>query len=120
MTKNARIPAALVYLLPIIGWLYVGFFHRKNDLAIFHLRQSIGLCLFLVGVLIAWAVVATLIAFIPYMAVLSIALFTLVIAAYMVGFVVWLMGITHALNHRLIPLPFFGQYASRLPIGSSS
>jgi uncharacterized membrane protein len=115
--KESRFPAVLAYLIPVIGWLYIVFSQRKNGLAIFHLRQSIGLWLFLIGALMVWAVVGTIIAFIPYMAVVSVALFTLVIAAYLYGFAAWLMGINNAFNNRLIVLPLFGRYASRLPIG---
>jgi uncharacterized membrane protein len=116
MTKVSRYPAVFAYLIPVIGWLYVFFFQRKNDLAIFHLRQAIGLFLFLIGAMIAWIVVATIIAFIPYMAALGMALFTLVIAAYMYGFVAWIMGMTNAFNSRLALLPLFGRWANRLPI----
>jgi uncharacterized membrane protein len=107
----------LAYLIPVIGWLYVFFFQRKNSLAIYHLRQSIGLFLFLVATLVGWAVIAWVLAWIPYMAVVSIALFAIVIAVYVFGIVAWMLGLINALSNRLAPLPLFGQWASRLPIG---
>ena len=116
MSMSSRLPAVLAYLLPILGWLYVYFFQRKNSLALYHLRQAIGLVVFLIVTLIAWGVVGWLLAWIPYLDVLSIALFALVVGAYFYGIVVWLFGIYNALCARQSPLPAFGQWASRLPI----
>jgi uncharacterized membrane protein len=106
----------LVYLVPVIGWLYVLFFQRKNSLAIYHLRQSIGLVLFLVAATVSWVAVGWILAWIPYMAVLSIALFAIVIVAYLYGIVAWILGLSNALSARQTPLPLFGQWANRLPI----
>ena len=116
MNMSSRLPAVLVYLLPVLGWLYVFFFQRRNSLALYHLRQAIGLVLFLIITLIAWAVVGWLLAWIPYLSVLSIALFALVVSAYLFGIVAWLFGIYYALCDRESPLPLFGRLASRLPI----
>ena len=115
MSALSRFPAALAYI-PVVGWLCVLIFQRKNALAIYHLRQSIGLFLFLVGVMAAWAVVAWILAWIPYMALVSVSLFTIVIAAYLYGIVAWILGLINALSSRLNPLPLFGQLANRLPI----
>ena len=116
MYRPSRIPAVLTYLVPVIGWLYVLIFQRKNSLAVYHLKQSIGLALFLVGITAGWAVIAWALAWIPYMAVLGIALFAIVIAIYLYGVVAWILGLSNALSARLAPLPLFGQWASHLPI----
>ena len=116
MNMSSRLPAVLVYLLPVLGWLYVYVFERRNSFALYHLRQAIGLVIFLVVILIAWAVVGWLLAWIPYLGILSIALFALVVSAYIYGIVAWLIGIYNALSDRESPLPLFGQWASRLPI----
>jgi len=115
MNNQSPFPAAIAYI-PVIGWLYVYVLQRKNPLAVFHLRQSVGLVLFLLGSLIGWAVVAYLVALIPYMAAFSVAGFTIVIAAYFFGALTWIMGIVNALKSKSIPLPLFGRWASRLPI----
>lgn len=115
MSRLSRLPAALAYL-PVIGWLYVFFFQRTNVLALYHLRQAIGLVLFLIGVLAGWAVIGWLLAWIPYMAIISVALFAIVIAAYFYGVVALIMGLLNALSNRLAPLPLFGRWANRLPI----
>jgi uncharacterized membrane protein len=94
----------------------VAFFQRNNPLAVYHLRQSIGLFLFLIAVLVSWGLIAWLLAWIPYLVVLSMSLFTIVIAAYVFGFAAWVLGMINALRNRLTPLPVFGQWADRLPI----
>src|SRR6188474_1734619 len=116
MKLSSRLPAVIAYLLPVLGWLYVFFFQRKNSLALYHLRQAIGLVLFLIVTLMAWGVLSWLLAWIPYLAILGIALFALVVGAYLYGFVAWLFGIYNALRDRENPLPLFGWWASRLPI----
>lgn len=116
MTTRPRLPAAAAYI-PVIGWLYVYLFQRKNELAVYHLRQSIGLAAALIGVLLAWIVAAWVLAWIPYFSILSAGLFTLVMAAYLAGAVAWVVGIIRALRDRLEPLPMVGSWASRLPIG---
>jgi hypothetical protein len=82
----------------------------------YHLRQSIALSLFLMGTVIAWAVIAWLLAWIPYLAILGIALFALVIAAWLFGIVALVLGLINALSNRLAPLPGLGRLADRLPI----
>ena len=116
MNTSSRLPAVLAYLLPVVGWLYIFFFQRNNSLALYHLRQAIGLIVFLIVTLMAWGVLGWLLAWIPYLGILSIALFALVVGAYFYGFVIWLLGIYNALCDRQSPLPLFGRLASRLPI----
>ena len=115
MNGEDRVSAVLAYV-PVVGWLYVFLLQRKNTLAIYHLRQSIGLFLFLIGTVVAWAVAAWLIAWIPYAAAISAATFTMVILLYLFGAIAWLMGVINALNNKTKPLPAFGRRAERLPI----
>ncbi len=115
MSNPSGVAAAFAYL-PVVGWLYVFLFQHGNKLALFHLRQSVGLILFLVGVLVGWAVVAWILAWIPYVAVISIALFAIVVAAYLYGVVALVLGVMNALRNRFALLPFFGGFANRLPI----
>lgn len=110
-----RASAALAYI-PILGWLYVILMQRRNVLALFHLKQSIGWVLFLVLVLTGWALVAWILAWIPYAFIVSIALFALVIAAYLYGAVALFLGVRNALSARAVPLPLFGERANHLPI----
>lgn len=106
----------IAYLVPVLGWLYVYLFQRRNPLALFHLRQSIGLGLFLLLALVAWAVVAWLLSWIPLLATLAVALFGLVILAIIYGVIAWIIGIMNASSGQQIPLPGIGNRADRLPI----
>lgn len=106
--------------IPVIGWVYIDVAQRSNALAVYHLRQAVGLCLFLMGTLATWIVVAYVLAWLPLMVVVSVALFTVVIAAYAYGVVAWVMGLSNALRNRAVPLPVFGRWANRLPIVPSS
>jgi uncharacterized membrane protein len=116
---STRLSAAAAYI-PVIGWLYILLTQRSNPLAVFHLRQAVGLCLFLIGALATWAVVAYVLAWLPLMVVVSVALFTVVIAAYVYGAVAWIIGLTNALRNRKVTLPVFGRWANRLPIAASA
>lgn len=113
MSGLARLNRAAAYV-PVIGWLYVYVFQRENAPAMYHLRQSVGLALFLIGSLAGWAVVAWVLAWIPYMGVLGVALFSLVIAAYLFGAVAWIIGLINALTGRVAPLPGIGRRFERL------
>src|SRR3954468_11410184 len=98
MRNNSPFPALIAYI-PIIGWLYVYLLQRKNPLAVYHLRQSVGLVVFLIMSLLVWGVIAYVIAIIPYMAAFSVAGFTVVMAAYLFGAVALIMGILNALKN---------------------
>jgi uncharacterized membrane protein len=111
----SRTPAVLAYL-PVVGWLFVLVLQRQNPLAMFHLKQAIGLVLFLLAVFVGWVVVAWVLAWIPFAFVFGIGLFALVIVAYLAGVVILLMGLRNALNAQQKPLPIFGEWASRMPI----
>jgi len=116
MNSSSRVSGILAYVVPVLGWLYVYLFQRQDEFAVFHLKQSVGLGIFLIGTFLLWVVVAWLIALLPYMAVFGITLFTLVIAAYIYGFVLWVKGILNVLRSEMNPLPGIGQRANRLPI----
>jgi len=116
MSSSSRISAIIAYVVPVLGWLYVYLFQRKDEFAVYHLKQAIGLIIFLVGTFVLWVIVAWLIALLPYMAVFGLTLFTLVIAAYIFGFFVWIKGILNVINNEMKPLPGIGERADRLPI----
>ena len=115
MDRSQRISALIAYI-PVIGWLYVFFLQRKSELAVFHLRQSLGLVLGALGVFVGWVVLAWIMAWVPYLDVIAVALFTLVIATAILVVIFWLVGIINALRGRMAQLPFFGGLADKLPL----
>jgi uncharacterized membrane protein len=114
MKTSNRISAFIAYLLPVVGWLYVGIFRRKDNFARYHLRQAIALVLDLALVGAVWAVAAWVVAWIPYGFVFSMAMFALVIAAGMGLFVAWIIGMVNSLRGNQVPAPFAGGIARRL------
>jgi uncharacterized membrane protein len=113
---SERLAAFLVYPLTVVGWLYVLLFQRDNRLAVFHLKQSIGLVAFTAGVTLGWAVLAWILAWVPYLFLLSMALFSLVIGAYIFAAVACVAGMINTWRARISPLPLFGRWADRLPL----
>jgi uncharacterized membrane protein len=107
--------SAFIAYIPVIGWLYVLFFQQKNPLAMFHVRQSIGLFAFLAVMLGGWFLVLWVLSWLPFGVIFGVGLFTLVISAFVFGVFVWVMGIVDALNGRARYLPIFGRMASRIP-----
>lgn len=114
-TYSQRISAFIAYLFPVVGWVYVLIFQNKSKFAMFHLRQSISLILFLISVFAGWAVVAWLLVWIPLGTNFGVALFPIVILALGFGVVAWIMGMVNALRGKLAYLPIFGHTALRLP-----
>jgi uncharacterized membrane protein len=113
MSVTSRISAAVAYL-PVLGWLYVLLLQRKDELAMFHLRQSIGLFVFLILVLAGWFVVTWLSAWIPFAFMFGTASFALVMAAYAMGAVSWIVGIVYALLGRPVFMPIVGRRAAAI------
>ena len=111
MDNSGRVSAVIAYI-PVIGWLYVFFVQRKSELAVFHLRQSIGLAIGLVLSVLAWGVVAWVLAWIPFGDVIGIALFTLVITVWIVAVVALVIGLINAARGKMDQLPFFGSFAN--------
>ena len=114
MNAKSRVSAVIGYI-PIIGWLYVFLLQRNDELAKYHAKQSIGMVVFVIAVFVAWAVAAYLIALIPMMAVISMGLFSLVIAFWLYCALLLVGGIIRALRNEMEPLPIFGKWAERLP-----
>lgn len=113
--KN-RLTAFFAYLVPVVGWIFILIFKRKNNFARFHLKQAIGLFLFLLLVSLGWVVVAWLVSWIPYGFILGVGLFTLVISAFLLGLLTWVLGMINSLRGVVAFLPLFGRNAHRLPL----
>jgi uncharacterized membrane protein len=113
MSASLRLPAAIAYF-PVIGWIYVPLFHHQSELAMFHVKQSMGLFTFLIVSLVGWAVITWVLAWIPYGFLLGNALFASVIVAFIYGACAWVAGIVNAIRGRAVVLPLFGRMANRL------
>ena len=117
MNKLKRHAAFLAYLLPVVGWLYVFLFHRKDEHAVYHAKQSMVLTMTAVGAPAAWALVAWIVSWIPLVgSVISAALFALVILIYIFLAATWVIGMVYALQAKMKPVPVVGGWAERIPI----
>jgi uncharacterized membrane protein len=115
VSTSQRILAFLAYLLFVIGWLIVLIFGRRSRFAVYHMKQSIALALFLAAVVVGWGVLAWLTAWLPFLFILGVSAFSIVIAAAIFGVITWILGMRNALGARMVPLPIVGAWAKRLP-----
>jgi uncharacterized membrane protein len=113
MESSERFSAFITYL-PVIGWIYVLLLNRRDPLPMFHVRQSIGLFIFLAASFAAWIAVIWLLSLIPFGFMIGIALFTIVITTFVFGIVAWMAGIIYALQGRMVILPLFGNMANSI------
>ncbi len=105
--------AVASYLVPVLGWLFILLFRKKNPFAVYHARQAVLLTIVAVGAPIVWAVVAWIVAQFPFGGLLAAFLFSLVIAVYFGVIIAWLGGIVHALKAEYRPIPIFGGWVRR-------
>lgn len=94
--------AVLAYIT-LIGWIIALIMHNgsnKTKLGAFHIRQSLGIWVYAIAVVI----VGFILAFIPFLGwLVSIALNLSILAA-------WIMGLIGAASGDLKPIPVVGQY----------
>jgi uncharacterized membrane protein len=117
MNSAQRLGAAIGYI-PVVGWLYVLLTQQNNKFAIFHVRQAIGLVLYLALIFVIWAVFTWIISWIPYGFLIGNALFALVLAAFLFGLIALISGIVNASRGKPSVMPIFGRRSLRLPIGN--
>jgi len=113
VNPSSRLAAVIAYI-PIVGWLYVWLLHRRDVFVVFHLKQAVGLVVFLVGAFVGWAAITWLLGWIPFAFILGNALFALVIVAYVFGAFAWIGGMVNAARGRVALLPVFGRMANRI------
>ncbi len=108
--------AFLVYLLSLVGVIYVLSFRPTQErFAQYHARQSLGIQIIALGLLLAWFIVIWVLAWIPYIGfIVGIALFALVLAAYIVLAISYMRGMINALQLKRQPVPIVGNYATSL------
>lgn len=108
--------AFLAYLLSFVGAIYVLFFRpKKEQFALYHARQSLGIQLIALALLLAWFIVMWILAWIPYIGfIFGIALFSLVIAAYIVLTISCISGMVYALQAKKQLVPIVGDYATHI------
>ena len=118
MNEPKRHYAFLAYFVPILGWLYVLLFQKKDKFAVYHAKQSIMLTIMVLVAPVIWGAVAWILTWIPLAgAIIAAALFALVILTYIFLAAVWVVGMAYALQAKVKPLPIVGGWAERISIG---
>jgi uncharacterized membrane protein len=111
-----RYPAFFAYGLPLVGCLYVFLLRREDEFALYHAKQAAVILLTALVTPIIWGGVAWLLSWLPFGFLLGVALFTLVIAAYLFLVGLWLLGMLYVSQSQTKPLPLIGQWAKWIPI----
>jgi uncharacterized membrane protein len=119
VSKPQGTSAFLAYLLPVVGSLYVFLFHRQDEFAVYHPKQSIALMVTAVVAPAAWAVVAWGVSWLSLVGpIIAAALFALVILTYVVLAVTWFIGMVYVSQAKMKPVSMFGGWAERVPVRS--
>ncbi len=112
---SKRIFAVLAYLVPILGGIIGLAVDGRNPLTQNHARQSIATVLALILSFLLWALVGYLIGLIPIMGpIVSISLFSLVVAMLIFLSINWLISLLMALRGRERTIPFANKLVDRL------
>ncbi|RLT45614.1 MAG: hypothetical protein DWI57_00090 [Chloroflexi bacterium] len=115
--NKSRILAFLSYLLLVVGAVYVLLFHRKDEFAAFHARQSLVLVAAAILAPAVWYAIAWLVMWIPGVGgPLGLGLFSGVLAAYLAVIFGWLRGLVDSLAAQQRAVPFFGGWTRYLPL----
>jgi uncharacterized membrane protein len=110
----SRYSAFFAYLLSVVGAVFVLLFRRDDQFAVYHAKQSLGLIVLAVVILVAWGVAGWVISWIPFIGfIFAIAAFALVIAGYITLVISWIVGMRYALNGQVQPLPMVGGLIQR-------
>ena len=118
MKAPKRYLAVIAYLVPVLGWLYILLFQKEEKFAVYHAKQSLVLTITAVLAPVTWAVVAWILALVPLVGpVTAVSVFALVILVYISLAVIWVIGMIYALRAKMKPLPVFGGWAEKIPVG---
>jgi uncharacterized membrane protein len=100
--------AAILSYITIVGFIIAIIIYsgKKTALGAFHLRQVLGFIIIGLGLGIAVGITVFILAFIPVIGpLLSLLLWG---GLWVVGFVLWLMGLIAAIQGKQTPVPLIG------------
>ncbi len=113
--SDGRAFAALAYIVPLLGGIIALIADGRNQLTRVHAQQSIAAVFTLVLSLIVWAVVGYIIGLVPLVGpVVTISLFSLVIAVAVFLVVNWLISFLRALRGEERTIPLANRLAIRI------
>ena len=114
-SEGGRAFAAFAYVIPLVGGVIGLLADGRNALTRAHAQQSIGAVLALALSFLVWAVAGYALALIPIVGpVMSVALFSLVIAMAAFLIVNWIVGFVQALRGQERRIPLANRIVQRL------
>ncbi|NWG20287.1 MAG: hypothetical protein HXY39_08145 [Chloroflexi bacterium] len=115
MNQSSRTAAFLAYALSLVGALYVVASRRRDEFALYHACQSLAIVAGMVLAPLLWVVVAWIVTWLPSVGpMVAMALFSLVIAAFIALAFSWLLGMIAALRGKTQAALLVGQLGRRL------
>ncbi len=112
---SKRVFAVLAYIVPVIGGLIGLALDRGNPLTRNHAQQSIATVLAMIMSFLVWAVLGYAIGIVPIIGpIVSISLFSLVVAMLIFLAINWLANLIMALRGQERAIPFANQIVGRL------
>lgn len=113
--ENGRIFAVLAYIVPVLGGVIGLAVDGRNPLTRHHARQSIAAVAALIMSFLLWAVVGYLIGLIPIAGpIISISLFSLVVAMVIFMAINWIISLLVALRGQERTMPFANRIVERV------
>jgi uncharacterized membrane protein len=101
-----KVLCLIAYLFSLPGALIVRMAGKNSKPCLHHARRSLELFLFIFFLFAAWAVIALLLTFIPYLGFpIAMAIFGIVVAASIFSLVLCIMGIVSVFREKTIIFP---------------
>ncbi|MCY4020232.1 MAG: hypothetical protein OXG39_12570 [Chloroflexi bacterium] len=115
VSKAGRFFAVLAYIVPVLGGLVGLALDGRNPLTQNHARQSIAAVVALILSFLLWAVVGYLIGLVPIAGpIVSISLFSLVVAMLIFMAINWIISLLVALRGQERTIPFANRIINRV------
>lgn len=116
--EPGRFFAVLAYIVPVLGGLVGLALDGRNPLTRNHAQQSIATVLALILSFLLWAAVGYLIGLLPIMGpIVSISLFSLVVAMLIFLAINWIISLVAALRGQERTIPFANRIVTRFFAG---
>jgi uncharacterized membrane protein len=112
---NERILCLIAYIFSLPGVILVRFAGKKSSFCLHHARRSAELFIFLLFLFVNWYVITYILSLIPYAGfLLAIALFGIIVAAWIFCLALCVMGIVKALQGKTVVFPFITSFVNKI------
>lgn len=110
-----KIMCVAAYIFGLPGALFVRLAGKKSGFCLHHARRSLELFLFMVFLIIAWYVITYILILFPYIGFpVAMAVFGIVVAAFIFCLILSIMGMVKALRRETVVFPLVSSVAGRI------